>query len=160
MSTRSAGPRPASAAVSRAVATTVSPRSSTWVTIARPRPREAPVTNQVRVIRPSSGIRLTRRFTRPCPTVVAAAVVAVPQSTWGGVVPLINVKVIEGVFSQGQKAEIVKGLTEAMVAVEGENMRPVTWVVVEEVRSGDWGIGGVALTTADVQALAAGGPAG
>lgn len=74
--------------------------------------------------------------------------------------PLINVKVLEGVFSQGQKAEIVKGVTEAMVAVEGENMRSVTWVVVEEVRSGDWGIGGVPLTTADVQALAAGGPAG
>jgi 4-oxalocrotonate tautomerase len=74
--------------------------------------------------------------------------------------PLITVKVIEGVFSQDQKAEIVKGLTEAMVTVEGENMRPVTWVVVEEVRSGDWGIGGTPLTTADVHALAAGTPAG
>ena len=70
--------------------------------------------------------------------------------------PLINVKVIEGVFSQDQKTEIVKGLTEAMVNIEGENLRPVTWVVVEEVRSGDWGIGGNPLTTADVQALATG----
>jgi 4-oxalocrotonate tautomerase len=70
--------------------------------------------------------------------------------------PLINVKVIEGVFSQDQKTEIVKGLTEAMVNIEGENMRPVTWVVVEEVCSGDWGIGGNPLTTADVQALATG----
>jgi 4-oxalocrotonate tautomerase len=70
--------------------------------------------------------------------------------------PLINVKVIEGVFSQDQKTEIVKGLTEAMVNIEGENMRPVTLVVVEEVCSGDWGIGGNPLTTADVRALAAG----
>lgn len=70
--------------------------------------------------------------------------------------PLVNVKVIEGVFSAEQKQEIVHGLTEAMVAVEGENMRPVTWVIVEEVRSGDWGIGGKLLKTADVQALAAG----
>lgn len=70
--------------------------------------------------------------------------------------PLINVKVIEGVFSRDQKTEIVKGLTEAMVNIEGENLRPVTWVVVEEVRSGDWGIGGNPLTTADVQALATG----
>ena len=70
--------------------------------------------------------------------------------------PLINVKVIEGVFSQDQKTEIVKGLTEALVNIEGENMRPVTWVVVEEVCSGDWGIGGNPLTTADVRALAAG----
>ena len=73
--------------------------------------------------------------------------------------PLINVKVIEGVFSDDQKTQIVKSLTEAMVAVEGENMRPVTWVVVEDVRSGSWGIGGQPLTTADVKALAAGAPA-
>jgi 4-oxalocrotonate tautomerase len=73
--------------------------------------------------------------------------------------PLINVKVIEGVFSDDQKTQIVKSLTEAMVAVEGENMRPVTWVVVEDVQSGSWGIGGQPLTTADVKALAAGTPA-
>jgi len=70
--------------------------------------------------------------------------------------PLINVKVIEGVFSGPQKQDIVKELTDAMVRVEGENMRQVTWVVVEEVRSGDWGIGGTALTTEAVKALAAG----
>lgn len=73
--------------------------------------------------------------------------------------PLINVKIIEGVFDAGQKRQIVERLTEAMVGIEGENMRPVTWCVVEEVRSGDWGIGGKALTTQDVRALAAGTPA-
>jgi 4-oxalocrotonate tautomerase len=73
--------------------------------------------------------------------------------------PLINVKVIEGVFTDDQKTQIVKSLTEAMVEVEGENMRPVTWVVVEDVKSGSWGIGGQPLTTADVKALAAGAPA-
>jgi 4-oxalocrotonate tautomerase len=71
-------------------------------------------------------------------------------------VPFVNVKVIEGVFDADDKRQIVEGVTEAMVAVEGENMRGVTWVVVEEVRSGDWGIGGRALTTEDVRALAAG----
>ena len=73
--------------------------------------------------------------------------------------PLINVKVIEGVFTDDQKTQIVKSLTEAMVDVEGENMRSVTWVVVEDVKSGSWGIGGQPLTTADVKALAAGAPA-
>ncbi|CAN5344246.1 4-oxalocrotonate tautomerase family protein [soil metagenome] len=73
--------------------------------------------------------------------------------------PLINVKIIEGVFDASQKRQIVERLTEAMVGIEGENMRPVTWCVVEEVRSGDWGIGGKALTTQDVKALAAGVPA-
>jgi 4-oxalocrotonate tautomerase len=70
--------------------------------------------------------------------------------------PLVQVKLIEGVFSQAQKQEIIKRLTDTMVSIEGENMRPVTWVVVEEVKSGEWGIGGQAMTTADVKALAAG----
>ncbi len=68
--------------------------------------------------------------------------------------PLVNVKVIEGVFSQDQKREMVTRLTDTMVAIEGEAMRGVTWVMVEEVKSGDWGIGGQPLTTADVRALA------
>ncbi len=70
--------------------------------------------------------------------------------------PLVNVKVIENVFTPDQKREIVERLTDAMVSIEGENMRGVTWVVIEEVKSGDWGIGGNALTTGDVHALAAG----
>ena len=70
--------------------------------------------------------------------------------------PLVQVKLIEGVFSTAQKQEIIKKLTDTMVSIEGENMRPVTWVVVEEVKSGEWGIGGQAMTTADVKALAAG----
>jgi 4-oxalocrotonate tautomerase len=74
-------------------------------------------------------------------------------------VPLINVKLIEDVFTADQKRDIVERLTDAMVSIEGENMRSVTWVVVEEVRSGDWGIGGNPLTTEDVKALAAGTPA-
>jgi 4-oxalocrotonate tautomerase len=70
--------------------------------------------------------------------------------------PLIQVKLIEGVFSEAQKHEMIRKLTDAMVSVEGEAMRAVTWVVIEEVRSGSWGIAGKAMTTADVRALAAG----
>jgi 4-oxalocrotonate tautomerase len=73
--------------------------------------------------------------------------------------PFINVKLIEGVFDSTQKREIVEKLTDAMVSIEGENMRPVTWCVIEEVRSGGWAIGGNPLTTADVKNLAAGQPA-
>ena len=64
-------------------------------------------------------------------------------------------KVIEGVFSDAQKHEIVKELTDAMISIEGENKRGVTLVLVEEVKSGDWGIGGKPLTTSDVRALSA-----
>lgn len=70
--------------------------------------------------------------------------------------PFIEVNVIKDVFTPEQKREIITSLTDAMVRIEGENMRPVTWCVVREVASGDWGIAGNALTTADVKALAAG----
>ncbi len=74
--------------------------------------------------------------------------------------PLINVKLIEEVFSPQQKREIIEKVTDAMVSIEGENMRGVTLVIVEEVQSGDWGIGGQGLTTQDVKALAEGVPVG
>ncbi len=70
--------------------------------------------------------------------------------------PLVNVKLIEGVFTSAQKQEMIRKLTDAMVSIEGENMRPVTTVIIEEVKSGDWGVGGNCFTTEDVNALAAG----
>jgi len=71
--------------------------------------------------------------------------------------PLVQVKLLEGVFSDAQKQEMIRKLTDAMVSIEGEPMRAVTWVVVEEVKSGCWGIGGKALTTGDIKAMAGGG---
>jgi Uncharacterized protein, 4-oxalocrotonate tautomerase homolog len=70
--------------------------------------------------------------------------------------PLVQVKVIEGVFSDSQKKAMIEKVTDAMVSVEGENMRQVTWVTIEDVKSGEWSIGGKALTTEAVKALAAG----
>ena len=73
------------------------------------------------------------------------------------VMPLVQVKVIEGVFSDAQKEEMIRKLTDAMVSIEGDAMREVTWVIVEEVKSGSWGIGGKVLTTGDIKAMAGGG---
>lgn len=70
--------------------------------------------------------------------------------------PLVNVKLIEGVFTPKQKQEMIRKLTDTMVSIEGESLRPVTWVVIEEVNSGDWGVGGKCLTTSDVAAMAGG----
>lgn len=69
--------------------------------------------------------------------------------------PLINVKLIEGVFNEAQKKKMVTELTDAMVAIKGENMRSVTWVVIDEVKRGHWAIGGKPLATADVRAFQA-----
>jgi 4-oxalocrotonate tautomerase len=71
-------------------------------------------------------------------------------------VPLINVRLIEGVFTEDEKQEMVEKLTDTMVEIEGENMRGVTWVVIDEVKSGDWGLGGQPLTTDAVRSLKAG----
>jgi 4-oxalocrotonate tautomerase len=71
--------------------------------------------------------------------------------------PLVNVKLIEGVFTDGQKTQIISDLTDAMVRIEGESLRPVTWVVIEEVAGGDWAIGGKPLAASDVLAMAQGG---
>ncbi len=67
--------------------------------------------------------------------------------------PLVDIQLIEGVFDKNQKNKMISKITEAMVEIEGESMRGVTWVRVHEVASGNWGIGGKALTTADVKAL-------
>ena len=69
--------------------------------------------------------------------------------------PLIDINVIEGVFTPEQKADLITGVTDAVVAVEGENLRGVTWVRILEVKSGDWAIGGQALSAGAVQAMAA-----
>jgi 4-oxalocrotonate tautomerase len=74
--------------------------------------------------------------------------------------PFVNVKLIEGVFTPEQKQEMIRKLTDAMVSIEGESMRSVTWVVIEEVKSGDWGVGGNSLTSSHVKAIAAGNPKG
>jgi 4-oxalocrotonate tautomerase len=74
----------------------------------------------------------------------------------GDTMPLVTIDVIKDVFTATQKRDFITKVTEAMVAVEGENMRPVTWVRINEFESGDWAIGGKALRSADVQALAAG----
>jgi 4-oxalocrotonate tautomerase len=74
--------------------------------------------------------------------------------------PLLNVKLLEGVFTPKQKQEMIRKLTDTMVSIEGENMRPLTLVVIEEVKSGDWGVAGKSITSADAKALAASGAKG
>jgi 4-oxalocrotonate tautomerase len=68
--------------------------------------------------------------------------------------PLVDIQLIAGVFDKAQKQEMIRTVTDAMVAIEGEAMRNVTWVRVHEVASGEWGIGGKGLTAADVRAMA------
>ena len=68
--------------------------------------------------------------------------------------PLVTIDVIKDVFTAQQKGQILDRVTEAMVSVEGEAMRGVTWVRIQEVEQGDWAIGGQRLNAADVHAMA------
>ena len=68
--------------------------------------------------------------------------------------PLVDIQLIAGVFDKNQKQQMIAKVTDAMVAVEGEAMRGVTWVRIQEVASGEWAIGGKGLTAADVKAMA------
>ena len=68
--------------------------------------------------------------------------------------PLVDIQLIEGVFDADQKREMIEAVTDTMVGIEGEAMRGLTWVRVHEIASGEWGIGGKAMTAADVKAVA------
>ncbi len=70
--------------------------------------------------------------------------------------PLVDIQLIEGVFTPEQKKEMITKVTDTMVAIEGEALRGVTWVRVSEFASGSWGIGGHAATTEDIHAMMAG----
>ena len=69
--------------------------------------------------------------------------------------PLVNIEVIKGAFTPEQKGELIDRVTEAMVSVEGEGLRGVTWVRIQEYEQGHWAIGGQSLQASDVKAMAA-----
>ena len=67
--------------------------------------------------------------------------------------PLVDIQLIEGVFDAQQKQTMIEKVTNAMLEVEGEAMRGVTWVRIQEIASGEWAIGGKPLTTDAVKSL-------
>ena len=67
--------------------------------------------------------------------------------------PLVHVQVIENVFTPAQKQEIIEKITDAMVSIEGESLRLVTRVKIDEIKEGNWGIGGRCLKAEDVHRM-------
>ncbi len=61
--------------------------------------------------------------------------------------PFIDVKILEGVLTESQQHALIAELTDAVVRVGGEGMRPMTRCVIQEIRSGLWGVAGRPLTT-------------
>jgi len=67
--------------------------------------------------------------------------------------PFVDVKVMEGVLSAGQKQAIAQGVTDVFAEAVGEPARGLTWVVIQDVSSGQWTMGGKAVTTEGVKEL-------
>ena len=67
--------------------------------------------------------------------------------------PLVTIDVIKDVFSPAKKQELIAKVTDAMVEVEGEELRGVTWVRIVEIEQGDWAIGGQRLNAAAVHSM-------
>ena len=66
--------------------------------------------------------------------------------------PIVNVKVLAGAFSTAQKQSMIDDITDAIVRIGGDGIRPNVQVLVEDIQSGMWGIGGKKLTTEEIEA--------
>jgi 4-oxalocrotonate tautomerase len=73
--------------------------------------------------------------------------------------PFIDVRVMEGVLTSEQKQAIARGVTDVFAEAVGEPARAVTWVVIQDVASGQWTMGGNPVTTEGVKELLRGEPA-
>jgi 4-oxalocrotonate tautomerase len=69
--------------------------------------------------------------------------------------PLVQIKGVGGYLTLDQKKEMIAKVTDAVLSVEGEGLRDVTWVTIEDVQSGAWGVGGKPVTDDDLRRLAA-----
>ena len=67
--------------------------------------------------------------------------------------PMVTIDVIKNVFTPQQKLQLIERVTEAMISVEGEALRPVTWVRIMEVEESQWAVGGQPLTAGAVHAM-------
>jgi 4-oxalocrotonate tautomerase len=67
--------------------------------------------------------------------------------------PLVNIEVIENVFTPAQKKEMIEKVSEAMISIEGEALRPYTLVKIDEVKDGDWSVGGKIVSASDARRL-------
>jgi 4-oxalocrotonate tautomerase len=57
--------------------------------------------------------------------------------------PLIQVKVFEDELSQEQSKDLINKITDAVTEVTSDKLRDMTWIIIDEVKSGHWGVGGV-----------------
>jgi 4-oxalocrotonate tautomerase len=74
--------------------------------------------------------------------------------------PVVNLRVMENVLSLEQKNQIAEQFTDTLVSVIGEPVRELTWVIVDDIRSGSLTIGAKPITTEAVNDMLAAAPTG
>lgn len=67
--------------------------------------------------------------------------------------PLVQIKGVGGYLTLAQKQDMIRKVTDAVLSVEGEALRPVTWVTIEDVPPGAWGVGGNPVTDDDLRKM-------
>jgi 4-oxalocrotonate tautomerase len=67
--------------------------------------------------------------------------------------PIVDIHIIENVFSPEKKKEMIEKITNTMVEIEGEALRGVTWVRILETKENNWAIAGKQLCAADIHAM-------
>ena len=69
--------------------------------------------------------------------------------------PLISVKVFKDELDHTQSQALIQKITDVVLEITSEKLRPATWVIIEEVKDGLWGVGGDAISLADVRKMTA-----
>lgn len=67
--------------------------------------------------------------------------------------PLVQIHVFEDELNLEQANEVIYGITDVITEVTSDKLRDVTWVMINEVKSGHWGVGGNTLGLDDVKKL-------
>ncbi len=65
--------------------------------------------------------------------------------------PLVEVKVFEDELTREQTADLIQKITDAVTGVVSPKIRDAVWVVVHEIKSGNWGAGGKVLGVTDIR---------
>lgn len=59
--------------------------------------------------------------------------------------PYVNIRITREGATPEQKARLIKGVTDLLVDVLGKN-RATTFVIIDEVETDNWGVGGEPVT--------------
>ncbi|WP_298622606.1 4-oxalocrotonate tautomerase family protein [uncultured Zoogloea sp.] len=68
--------------------------------------------------------------------------------------PYVNIRITREGATAAQKAALIEGVTQLLQDVLGKN-RSTTFVIIDEVETDNWGIGGESVTKLRAAAIAA-----